>query len=143
MESLAMLTVQALGMLLGFVLAGWRCRKRYGPVRFMLCLAIWMAAACLVCMLVFFPIAFMIEQAPVPIFAILRAAVVAGPILALCLYVINLPYMILALRSSFFRERFYACLNLKAMPEVPKQADIGSLNKQNPGTEIPEKGDSA
>jgi hypothetical protein len=37
-------------------------------------------------------------------------------ILGAFMYVVVLPYMILALRSSFFRERFYACLHLKSMP---------------------------
>jgi len=144
--ALAMLAVLALGMLLGFVLASWRCRKRYGPVRFLLWLAVWMVAACLACTLVFYAIVCFVlcfvQKAPIPISTILFVASAVGLVFAVCLYVINLPYMILALRSSFFRERFYACLRLKAMPAAPQQTDIGWLNEQNPGTEIPEKGDS-
>jgi hypothetical protein len=139
---LSMLAVLALAMLLGFVLAGWRCRKHYGPVRFMLWLAIWMVFVCLATILVFYLIAFMIEQAPIPISTILLMATIVGLVLGVCLYVINLPYMILALRNSFFRDRFHACLRLKAMPAVPQHADKGQINEQNPGTEIPEKGDS-
>ena len=142
MVILPMLTMLALAMLLGFVLAGWRCRKRFGPVRFMLWLAIWMVVVCLASMLVFYAIACMIQQAPIPISTMLFVAATVGLVLAVCLYLINLPYMILAIRSSFFRERFYACLRLKAMPATPKQTDTGRLNEQNPGTEIPEKGDS-
>jgi len=141
--ALAILGVAALAMLLGFVLAGWRCRKRYGPVRFMLWLAVWMVAACLVCILLFYTIVFFAQKAPIPITTILFVASVVGLVLGGCLYVINLPYMILALRSSFFRERFYACLRLKPISEAPKQADIGGLNEQNPGMELAEKGDSA
>ena len=139
--SLAMLTVLALGMLLGFVLAGWRCRKHYGPVRFMLWLAVWMVAACLACTLVFYVITFFMQKVLIPITTILYIASIVGLILAIFLYLINLPYMILALRSSFFRERFYACLRLKAISEAPQQTDTGRLNGQNPGTEIPENGD--
>ena len=141
MVALAMLTVLALAMLLGFVLAGRRCRKRYGPVRFMLWLAVWMVVVCLASMIVFYGIVFIIQQAPIPISTILLVAATVGLVFGVCLYVINLPYMILALRSSFFRERFYACLRLKAMPAAPQQADTGRFNGQNPGTEIPEKGD--
>ena len=140
--SLAMLTVLALGMLLGFVLAGWRCRKHYGPVRFMLWLAVWMVAICLSSMILFYVITFFMQKVLIPITTILYIASIVGLILAIFLYIINLPYMILALRSSFFRERFYTCLRLKAMPEASQQTDTGQLNGQNPGTEIPEKGDS-
>lgn len=142
MVILPMLTVLALAMLLGFVLAGWRCRKRYSPVRFMLWLAIWMVAICLASMILFYIITFFIQKVPIPITRILFMASIVGLILAIFLYVINLPYMILALRSSFFRERFYACLRLKAVSAAPQQADTDPLNEQNPGTEIPEKGDS-
>ena len=139
--ALAMLTVLALGMLLGFVLAGWCCRKRYGPVRFMLWLAVSMVVVCLASMLVFYVIVWLVIKAPIPINRILLIASMVGLILAICLYVINLPYMILALWSSFFHERFYACLRLKAVSEAPKQTDTGRINEQNSGTEIPEKGD--
>ena len=140
--ALAMLTVLALGMLLGFVLAGWRCRKHYGPVRFMLWLAVWMVVICLASVLVFYVIVLSVEQAPIPISTILFVASLVGLILAVCLYLINLPYMILALRSSFFRERFYACLRLKATRAAPKQADTGRFSGQNSGTEIREKKNS-
>ena len=102
--ALAMLGVVALAMLLGYVLAGWRCRKRYGPVRFMLWLAVWMVAACLACIIVFYIITFFIQKVPISITRILFMASIMGLILAIFLYVINLPYMILALRNSFFRE---------------------------------------
>jgi len=141
--ALAMLGVLALGMLLGFVLAGWRCRKRFGPVRFMLWLAVWMVVACLACTLVFYAILCFAQKTPIPITTILFVASAVSLVYAVCLYVINLPYMILALRSSFFRERFYACLHLKPMSAARQQADIGRLNEQNPGSEIAEKEDSA
>ncbi len=139
--ALVMLAVLALAMLLGLVMAGLCCRKYYGPV--MLWLVVWMVVICLASMLAFYVIAFMIEQAPIPISTILFIAATVGSVLGVCLYVINLPYMILALSSSFFRERFYACLRLKPMPAASKPAVIGQLNEQNPGTKMPEEGDSA
>ena len=57
--------------------------------------------------------------------SILLQIPIVGLILGGCLYVINLPFMILVLRSSFFRERFYACLRLKSMPTISGQADTG------------------
>jgi hypothetical protein len=132
----------ALAMLLGFVLAGWRCRKRYGTVRFMLSLAVWMVFVCLVSMIVFYVIAFMIQQVPISIIRLSLIAATVGSVLGLCLYVINLPYMILVLSNSFFRERFFACLRLKATSANPKQPDIGQFNGQNPGLEIPDGRDS-
>jgi len=136
--ALVILAVMALSMLLGFILAGWRCRKHYGPVRFMLWLAIWTVFVCLASILVFYVIAFMIEQAPIPISTILLAAAAVGSVLGVCLYVINLPYMILVLCSSFFRERFYACLRLKPTPIYLKPIDSSQFNEQNSGTEIHE-----
>jgi hypothetical protein len=132
----------ALAMLLGFVLAGWRCRKRYGTVRFTLSLAVWMVFVCLVSMIVFYVIAFMIQQVPISIIRLSLIAATVGSVLGLCLYVINLPYMILAMSNSFFRERFFACLRLKATSANPKQPDIGQFNGQNPGLEIPDGRDS-
>jgi len=103
-------------MLLVFVLAGWRCRKRYGPLRFMLWMALWMIVISLVGMIIFFLISVrpsgneLIEHIP--------EVLVAGLILALCIYMLNLPFMILAFVTPFFRERFYAYFHLKSMPIV-------------------------
>jgi len=55
---------------------------------------------------------------------------VAGSIFAICIYMLNLPFMILAFASPFFRERFYAYFHLKSMP-------ISSPS----GTEKPHSGD--
>ncbi len=110
------LAMLALAMLLGFVLAGWQCRNRYSGLRFVLYLALWTVAACLASTLVFYPIVFIIQQVPVPISTVLLVALIVGLAFGAFLYVIVFPFMILALSSSFFRERFYACLRLKSMP---------------------------
>ena len=140
--ALVILTMLALSMLLGFILAGWRCRKRYGPIRFMLWLAVWLIAVCLSSMVVFCVIMCFVQEAPIQFFTMLLAVVVVGLVFALFLYLINLPYMILAMRSSFFRERFLTCLHLQTMPIALQQADIGRLNGQNPATETPKQGNS-
>jgi len=127
---LILLAILALAMLLGFVLAGWRCRNSYSGLRFVLYLAFWTVAACLAGTLVLYSVTFSIDQVSVPISTVLLLALVVGMILGGCLYVISLPYMILALRSSLFRERFYACMRLKSMPTISRQADADHLNEQ-------------
>jgi MFS family permease len=120
--ALIMLAVSALAMLLGFVLAGWRCRKHYGFVRFMLWLAFWMVIICLVSMIVFYLIALLIRPVPIAISTILFLALIVGLILAVCIYVINLPYMILAQRSSFFRKKIFRVSASKSGVYVPQTA---------------------
>jgi hypothetical protein len=114
--ALMLLAILVFAMLLGFVLTGWWCRKRYRPVSFMLWLAVWTVAANLVSMLVVCSIVFIVHRVTVPIPTVLFLVSVEGLILSAFLYVVVFPYMILALRSSFYRERFYACLRLKSMP---------------------------
>ena len=127
------LAILALAMLLGFVLAGWQCRTRYSSLRFMLYLAFWTVTVCLASMLVFYPIVFIIQQVPVPISTVLLVALIAGLAFGAFLYVIVFPFMILALWSSFFRERFYACLRLKSMPTTTEQADTDQPIEQSSG----------
>lgn len=123
---------QALGivtMLLVFVLAGWRCRKRYGPWRFMLWLALWTMVISLVAIITYFLISVrpsakeLIQQMP--------QVLLVALIFAICVYVLNLPFMILAFVTPFFRERFYAYFRLKSMPvsspsgtEKPRSGDL-------------------
>jgi len=130
--ALIILTMLALAMLLGFVLAGWQCRNRYSSLRFVLYLAFWTVTACIVTALVISSTVFIIQQTPVSISAVLLMVPVVGLVLGACLYVIVFPYVILALRSAFFRERFYACLRLKSMPTNAAQADADLPGEQNP-----------
>ena len=127
------LAMLPLAVLLGFVLAGWQCRNRYSGLRFVLYLALWTVAVCLASTLVFYPIVFIIQQVPVPISTVLLVALIAGLAFGAFLYVIVFPFMILALWSSFFRERFYACLRLKSMPTTTEQADTDQPNEQSSG----------
>jgi hypothetical protein len=133
-EGLAILIclgVLAFTMLLGFVLAGWRCRNRYSNLRFMLWLALWCEVACVASTMAFYSIMFVISGFPVSIFRILLAFVPIGLVFGLCAYVIVLPYMILAFRSSFFRQRFYDCFHLPAMAELSTDESEADAPKQN------------
>ncbi len=128
---LMLLAVLAFTILLGFVLTGWRCRNRYSSVRFMLWLAFWLMLACVASMLAFYPIMLAIYQASIPIFTILLQLSIVGLVFGLCAYVIILPYMILAFRSSFFRRRFYGCFRLPAMAKPSTDPSDIETAKQN------------
>ena len=126
------LAMLASAMLLGFVLAGWQCRNRYSGLRFVLYLAFWTVAVCLASMLVVFLTVSIIQQTAFSISTLLIMVPIVSLIFGACLYVIVFPYMILTLSSSFFRERFYACLRLKSMPTTAAQADADLPGEQNP-----------
>ena len=114
-QTLTMSTMSTLVILLGFVLAGRRCRIRYSSLRFMLYLAFWTIVVCLVSMFVVFLVVSIIQQMNISISSVLIMIPIVGLILGACLYVIVFPFMILVIYSPFFRERFYACLRLKSM----------------------------
>jgi hypothetical protein len=115
------LAVLVLTMLLAIVLSGWRCRKRYSHLRFMLWLAVWSVAVCLAIMSVYACIAaFALSAANFPVPRYYYLIILFGPSLAMSafLYSILFPYMILAMRSAFFRERFFSCFRLAGMTEA-------------------------
>jgi hypothetical protein len=128
------LGVLAFTMLLGFVLAGRLCRNRYSNLRFMLWLALWCVVVCLASMLVFYSIMLAIYRPSISLyslFAILFQIPLVGLVFGLCAYLIVLPYMILAFRSSFFRQRFYDCFQLPAMAAVSTDASGIETTQQN------------
>jgi hypothetical protein len=114
--ALMLLAILVFAILLGFVLTGWWCRKRYRPASFILWLAVWTVAANLAIILVVSSIVFIVQRVSVSISTVLFIVPLQGLILGAFLYAVVLPFMILALRSSFYRRRFLACLRLKSMP---------------------------
>ena len=144
--TIIMFAVLTLVMLLALVFAGCCCRKRYSNLRFMLWLAVWTVAVCMVIILGYFGIAMIIlsimGNMPGELISMLLQIFVIGLALGGCLYVIMLPFMILAMRSRFFRERFYACLRLKSMLASEDSATGTGLSSQQNSSEMPEYGDS-
>lgn len=141
MAGLIVLAVMVLVGLLAFALAGWCCRNHYGPVRFMLYLALWTVLVGLAATLSIYSTVFLLQQAPVSFFTVLLVAGFGGFVLGVCIYVINLSYMVFALRSPFFRERFYACLRLGSMrTTLGSQVDLNPLNEQSMSTETSRNG---
>ncbi len=115
--------------LLAFVLAGWRCRRRYTALRFMLWLAGWCIAVCVVAMFVYalsaFVIIAVIMNQSISIGSIFIQIPLMGLVVGVILYLLLLPYMILVLNSDLFRRRFYGCFRLKGMavPAVAESQD--------------------
>jgi hypothetical protein len=119
----------ALTMLVAVTLSRRFCGGKYRPVRFMLWLAIWMLLVSVIATFGFIIIGSIIMSARLEFSAAMLMFTLAGLIFGLCLYMLNLPFMILGLVSCFFRERFCACIGLKPMPGVLKQVSIGQINE--------------
>ena len=140
---LALFVFAVLTMLVAITLSRRLCRGRYHPVRFILWMGLWTILASIFAMFGFIIVGSIIMSSGPDLSEMLSIIGFGGLIFGLCLYVLNLPFMILGFVHPFFRERFCAFLRLKPVFAAPKQAGIGRLNEQNPGTETPEKGDSA
>ncbi len=111
--------------LLAFVLAGWRCRKRYTALRFMLWLALWCLVFCLTAMFAYVLIIIMTMGQSIPISTLFIQIPLVGLLVGGILYLLLLPYMILVLNSDLFRTRFYGCFRLEGMavPAVAESQD--------------------
>jgi len=142
---LMFLVILALAVLIGFILAARLCQKRYGGLRFTLWLALWTVISSVVAMLTFMAIMLLVEgRLPSDLTSMLLQVLVVGLVAGLLLYAINLPFMILALSSPFFRERFYACLRLKSMPTATGiKTDADRLGGHSPDPAAPQNSDSA
>jgi hypothetical protein len=117
--SLLVAGLSALILVLGFVLAGWWCRKRYSSWRFALWLGVWTTVAGVGVFLVLLAGMLMVwcisGVSPDDLHTVVGIVLLTGLIFGGCTYVVVLPFMILAIWSRFFRQRFYACLRLKSM----------------------------
>ena len=131
----------ALPMLLSVVLAGWRCRKRYSSLHFMLWLAVCIWVVSVTFVLAYFVI-FMVIMSDIGLSVSKLTIIIlmSSLVISVFSYVILLPYMILAFRSSFFRERFFACMGLHSMAATAEPGADG-LSEQSTTPEMPESGD--
>ena len=121
----------SLAVLISFVLTGWRCRAKYNGLRFLLWLALWSIIASLASMMIFMVLAYIVQRPGIDILrAIFFQALITGLVTGLFSYAINLPFMILAFCSPFYRERFFACLRLKSMPITAAQSDTNRPDEQ-------------
>ncbi|MCP4611093.1 MAG: hypothetical protein GY845_20480 [Planctomycetes bacterium] len=114
----------SLAVLMSFVLAGRQCRVKYTGLRFILWLALWSIVSCFAAMMILVVFTMIIQRPPLQMLkTILFQVLITGLVTGLLLYVINLPFIILAIYSPFFRERFYACLRLKSMTTAAAQSN--------------------
>ncbi len=104
-------------------LASRRCRGQYRPLRFMLWLALWTVVSGLLTMYAYFIIVMTLlsSWAETDILMAMLMLSFVGLILGLCLFILNLPFMILGFKCVLFRERFKACLGLTTIPTTPKE----------------------
>jgi hypothetical protein len=128
------LSIFMLVIVLAHALAGRICQRRYGPVRFILSLAVAMVVLSAIGMLLFFSALCMTFGGwpPDPFSIFVRVAGV-GLILGGCIFLISLPFVLVGLRSSLFRPRLFACLRLG--PSLP--AAGGTVELRPPGTGEP------
>lgn len=96
-----------------------RCRGDYSPVRFMLRLGLWTTIWGLVVAFGYFIIVTLSFEMRIDDIKILAWIGLAGLILGVFLYLLNLPFMILGFTSPFFRERLQRCLGLPLIPKGP------------------------
>lgn len=143
MQGILFLLIQIImifAVLLAFILARRGCRKRYSGIKFMLFLALWMLVICIVGMFAFYFILLGIQGVSIE-FEVILVASIAGLVVGLICYFVNLPFMILGFVSPFFRERFYTCLHLKPIPISEVQSSDNNLSGNGPDSKIPENSD--
>ena len=117
--------VGIIAVLIGLVFVAHCCRKYYSPIRFTLWLAVCTPAGAILVMLIYASIVMsimvVISGLPSSWYRIFAQMLVVGLVLGGILYAVQLPFLILALSSSFFRKRFYECFRLKGMIVTPDQ----------------------
>jgi hypothetical protein len=127
---LALFVFMALTMLVAITLSRRLCGGKYRPVCFMLWLALWTLLGSTFATFGFLIVASMIMSSGPDLAEAILMLTLAGLILGLALYVLNLPFMILGFAHPFFRERFCACLRLKSIPTTAGRTDSDRLNEQ-------------
>lgn len=102
-------------LLLAIALTRRCCRKKFGAKRFMLFLLLWIPVFIMASILVYMGI-FVIFEVNLRrmILMVLFQVVISSSVFGIGLYLILLPFMILAFRSGFYRRRLEGCLNLPA-----------------------------
>lgn len=117
-------------ILFSMALCGWLCRKRYGGLKFMLLLGVSMIMLTSL-VLAGYAVLSLIFNSGMGIGQILLMVLVQVLLLSCATYVILLPYMILAMSSDFYRERFFSCFRLTGMvdakAEVVREAEAETV----------------
>ncbi len=130
----------AIAMLVAITAAGKLCYWKYRPLRFMLWMALWTILCSVITTFgLFFVGTYIMSSGSKPdISEMILSVSMIGLIFGLCLYMLNLPFMLLGFANPFFRERFCACLFPKSTPRNAAQPDTSQ-----PHQERAESGESA
>ena len=138
-----------LAVLVGLIFAAHCCRNYYSPIRFTICLAFCTPAGAILAMLIYAAIAISImavtQGLPTSLISMLVQVLVVGLVFGGILYAIELPFLILALSSPFFRKRLHECFRLRGMDFVTDKIPTSDpehilLTKATPeNTEIEDK----
>ncbi len=128
---IALQAILILSLLPGFALTRWRCRKRYGNIRFMLNLGFWIMIFCFINVIVTFFVVSTFQNSSVSIGTILPMLLISGLVIGVFVNVAVFPFMILAIRNPFFRERFYTLLRIETIPTNQNDSNIDAETKRN------------
>ena len=101
-------------MLSGFIVGGFLCRQRFGPVRFSVCFGAGVAAA----ILVVFSSVFVIQIGTYFSVDLLWMFLVMALIYTAIGYIGLLPFVVLLLVNGFWRRRFAAVMGIGRDPET-------------------------
>ena len=124
----------AIALLVATALAARRCRSGYRPRRYMAWLLLWM----LVVPMLSIPVATLVtglfagggvmEFVAMLVMAAF-SSIIGGAMLGVVLYLLNLPFLFLALRNPFYGERFQSVLRLTpaAAAEVVAAETVGGV----------------
>ncbi len=133
---LAVYGIGSFTLLLSTTLSGMCCRGQYRPGLFMAWMILWtfLASAISVPIVAMVVAGFeangIVESLTVFVMA-LFSCLIFGGILSVALYVMNLPFMLLATRSPFFRERFRQFFRMTEEPlRVPTVRPIVAVGDE-------------
>jgi hypothetical protein len=108
-------TVAGLILLVALALTRWLSHRRYRPLRFLLWLAVWCTLCTLVSATIFVSILMLVSSLPIRnLQDVNRQILTPGLLMALCLYAVNFPYLLLMITSPFFRRRFHIWLGIES-----------------------------
>ncbi len=131
----------ALALLLPLSLSGRCCRKVYSPQRFMLWLWLWMPLTMAGVLALGAGGLFLFLGVSkgllglAHILIMVPVAALMGGLYGVLLYLLNLPFMLLAFRSPFYHERFCKVFGLQAAADAAGEQDEDEILKESRGME--------
>lgn len=120
-------------LLLGMTLSPLSCRRLYAPKLFMFWLALWTGVGLVGSMLILAVVLMAVEPGNPSIFQMFVVFVAVYSLaVGTILYLINLPFMILAFKSPFYRQRFQNVFRLKNESDWLRKGNAGGTRRYAP-----------